>query len=554
MADSEPEIPETGILTVPDAVWSEVRRRADVIGPLTEKDKVSANIAAEAGEQLGLSARTVYTLIRRYRESGGSILSLAPGRPEGGRGGSRLSEEIERIVSCAINELYLSRQRIKIETVVKEIAHRCRVAGMKSPSSNTIRTRISRLRPEYVIRKREGRDAARSLEAAGGQFPEVFCPLEVVQIDHTRVDIIVVDPFSREPIGRPWITLAIDVYSRCIAGFCLTLEPPSAVSVGLCLAHGAIEKQAWLEHLGIAASWPIHGKPLSIHVDNGEEFHSEALRRGCEVHGIKIHYRPKGAPHFGGTIERVIGTFMQMVHELPGTTFSNTIERGKYNSEREASLTLAELEKWFALAITGPYHGSLHTGIGEPPIVRWERGVFEKGEPKPVHDPKAFLIDFLPVLRRRIHRQGFLVDHIGYFSNALRPWIAARDKGHMFLIRRDPRDLSRIWVLHPEEKRYLEVPYRTMSYPAVTLWEHKQAVARLRAVGRTRIDEEAVFRAIHEMRHIAQQAASKTKAARRANARRAHLKISHQTPISPAPQPGACTPLPVKPFPDIEEW
>ena len=36
-------------------------------------------------------------------------------------------------------------------------------------------------------------------------------PLELMQIDHTLADVIVVDEIDREPIGRPWLTLAIDV-------------------------------------------------------------------------------------------------------------------------------------------------------------------------------------------------------------------------------------------------------------------------------------------------------------------------------------------------------
>lgn len=557
MEGDELGILESGTLTQTDALWAEARRRAAIIGPLAAREKTPASLATEAGEQLGLSARTVYTLIRRYKASGGSLLSLAPAQSQGGRGGSRLPEEAERIISSSLTELYLSRQRVKIETVVKEIRHRCRRAGVKPPSSNTIRTRIRRLRSEEVLRKREGREAARRLEAAGGQFPPVSRLLEVIQIDHTPVDLIVVDPFSRQPIGRSYLTLGIDVYSRCITGFCLTLEPPSAVSVGLCLAHGAMEKQTWLTRLGVAASWPIQGKPLVLHVDNGEEFHSEALRRGCEVHGITLQYRPPGEPHFGGTIERVLGTLMRMVHELPGTTFSNPRERGAYDSEREAVFTLAELEKWFALAITGLYHGSLHTGIGEAPLARWKKGVDESGEPQPVRDFKAFLVDFLPVLKRHIHRQGFVIDHIWYFSNALRPWIAERDQGYVFLIRRDPRDISRIWVLHPKEHRYLEVPYRTMSYPAVTWWEHQQALARLRAESRATIDEQAIFSAIQQMRQLTQQAASKTKAARRANARRAHLETA-PPPVRTLPvvdgeeEPSAS--LSVQPFAEIEEW
>ena len=55
-------------------------------------------------------------------------------------------------------------------------------------------------------------------------------PLEQVQIDHTVIDLIVVDDRDRQPIGRPYLTLAIDVFTRCVIGMVVTLEAPSAVS------------------------------------------------------------------------------------------------------------------------------------------------------------------------------------------------------------------------------------------------------------------------------------------------------------------------------------
>jgi hypothetical protein len=61
--------------------------------------------------------------------------------------------------------------------------------------------------------------------------------------------------------------------------------------------------------------------------------------------GSGLRYRPPGQPHFGGVVQRVIGTMMQMVHELPGTTFSSTAERGGYNSDANAVLTLRELQR-----------------------------------------------------------------------------------------------------------------------------------------------------------------------------------------------------------------
>jgi putative transposase len=516
-------IPESGLLRLSDAAWSEARRRAAVIAPLADQDSVSVSVAREAAAALGVSQRCVYKLVRRWKESGGSLVALAPHRSHGGRGKHRLSDAVETIITTAISRYYLTRQRRTAADLRRIIQDDCRRAGVRCPSLNTLRSRITQLDPSETAHRRHGNDAVRRLTSADGRFPDVMHPLDVVQIDHTRVDLVIVDGYTRQPIGRPWITVAIDVYSRCIVGICLTLEPPSAVSVGLCLAHAATDKRPWLERMGVEAVWPMVGKPRVIHVDNGAEFHSEALRRGCETHGIRVVYRPPGQPHFGGIVERVIGTLMQMVHALPGTTFSNVSERGDYDSERTAAMTLSELERWFALAITGPYHGSVHSGIGEAPSARWHRGV-ENADPLPtIRNPKAFLVDFLPVVHRRIQRQGFVIDHIVYASNAIRPWVAGRDRKRRFVVRRDPRDLSRVFVLHPEEDHYVEIPYRAMSHPAITLWEHRQAIARLRQQRRGQVDEEGIFRAVREMRSMTEKAVATTKTARRSVARRAHL-------------------------------
>lgn len=40
--------------------------------------------------------------------------------------------------------------------------------------------------------------------------------MDILQIDHTRVDVIVVDRERRQPIGRPWLTLSIDIASRAV--------------------------------------------------------------------------------------------------------------------------------------------------------------------------------------------------------------------------------------------------------------------------------------------------------------------------------------------------
>jgi putative transposase len=109
-----------------------------------------------------------------------------------------------------------------------------------------------------------------------------------VQIDHTRVDVMVVDEVRRQSMGRPWITVAFDIATRAVLGFHLSLNAPSSISVGLTLAMVGLPKERWLVERGIEVEWPMFGIPRLLHLDNGAEFHSVALSGGCERYGISL--------------------------------------------------------------------------------------------------------------------------------------------------------------------------------------------------------------------------------------------------------------------------
>lgn len=337
---------EHGLVSMSEEAWREARRRATVIGPLTAAESVSHEAADRAGQELGLSRRQVYTLVQRYRQGSGLVSDLAPARSSGGRGAGRLSESVELLIQDVVRAEYAHRQKRSLAAVHREVVRRCQARQLPPPARNTVASRVAQLPAARTARVRGGADAARVLQAVGGTPPPLTRPLERVQIDHTVVDVMVVDERDRQPIGRPYLTVGIDVFSRCLPGLVVTLEPPSAVSVGLCLAQMCCDKRPWLATLGVDVEWPMSGKPGQLYVDNAAEFKSEALRRGCEQHGIELTYRPGGQPHYGGIVERVIGTAMTRVHELPGTTFSNPAERGSYDSGRLAVLTLRELERW----------------------------------------------------------------------------------------------------------------------------------------------------------------------------------------------------------------
>jgi putative transposase len=244
---------------------------------------------------------------------------------------------------------------------------------------------------------------------------------------------------------------------------------------------------------------------------------------------VRLRYRPPGQPHYGGIIERVIGTMMEAVHELPGTTFSSPRQRGGYDSDATAVLTVRELERWLTLAVA-TYHGQVHAGIGCTPAGRWAEGVAATGPPATVTSEVAFLVDFLPVIRRTLARSGFVIDHVHYFCDALKPWIARRDRLGRFVVRRDPRDISRIWVLDPDGSTYLQVPYRTLSHPPISVWEQRAAVARLRESGRAQVDEDTLFRMAEQMRAITATATKTTRKARRDTERRSTVPAPRRLP------------------------
>ena len=549
----------TDLLQIAEPDWNEARRRAEVVRPLAELEYCPRSRARAAATQLGLSARQVYTLVQRLRQADGALIALLPRRSDGGRAKPRLAAPRENLLQRLIEKIYLTSQKRSAAELVRAIHRHAEQVGVQPPSESTIRRRLKRL-PLSECRRRG--DAYPQTQPVDGRTPPAEAPLDWVQIDHTPVDVIVVDPIDRVPIGRPYLTVAIDVFSRCIAGFHLSLEAPSATSVGLCLTLVASDKAPWLQQRGIEARWPLVGKPRRLGVDNAAEFHAAAFERGCAQHAIAIEWRPPGRPHFGGIVERVIGTLMQLVHALPGTTFSNPAQRGAYNSDKTACLTLQELERWLVVAISKYYHLRPHQGMdGETPLQRCEQGLQAlaaagKTVPTP-RDPRAFLIDFLPVVRRSLQRDGITIDHITYYSNALRPWIQRRNRPVPLLIRRDPRDLSRIFVLDTDDNAYLEVPYRTLSRPTITLWEHKLARKRLREQRHAEVDEASLFAAIDELRTIEREASALTRTARRNRARCQATALPALGPDTGAlpvtsPDPGATGP--VHPFDDIESW
>jgi putative transposase len=507
--------------------WGLAVEREAVIRPLVEQQSLTLGDVERAVRQLRVSRSLLYTLLRRYRQrpQASSLLPWKRGRDNNVR---VLDQNREQLLNACIKDFYLRPERPSLAALVQEVRRRFSEQQLPAPNYRTVRRRVGAMDLRLVIGKREGVKRAREkLGPVQISSLKPEWPLDVLQIDHTPVDVIVVDRESRLPIGRPWLTLAIDVATRMVAGFHVSLWDPSVLSVSLTLSHAVLSKITWLADRELQnLTWPTSGLPRAIHVDNAKEFHSDALVRGCQEYGIQLDHRPLGQPHFGGHIERLIGTMMGAVHLLPGTTFSNVREKGAYEAEGRARLTLPELERWLALQIAGVYHLSIHSALGRTPLAAWEDGIANRKQPiRHPADENEFFLDFLPAVPRRVQRDGIHFSNIRYWDSILSPW-AGRLK-QLLLIKYDPRNLSRVFVQDPSG-RHWPVPYANLGQPPISLWELEEARKELRRQGKSTLAEQSIFASILEQRRIVNEAATSSKQRRR--------REKTPMPVQPCPE------------------
>jgi putative transposase len=515
------------LLDISEKSLEVAKRRYETIAPLLG-GRSRSDVVKRAGE-VGVSVATLYNWLRAYEES--NVLSSLLRRGRADKGKARISPEIEGVIEAHLQKRYLSSQRISKRKFAEEVQDACRASGLEIPHFDTIRARIEKI-PEYERQKRRGGKAkAQQLEPVEGEFPGADWPLAYVFMDHTPMDVEVVDDITRAPIGRPWLTLALDGYSRMVMGYYISLDPPSSLSVSMCLAQAMLPKDELVARAGCENKWPIWGKIGTLHLDNAKEFRGKALALACEEYGIDLQWRPVARPNFGGRIERMMGTLGTELHTLPGTTFSNSQERGEYDSGKHAAFTLAELERWVTQFIVDVYQQRKHSTLGTPPIKKFQEGILGTGGQKgrgliPVpNDAARIRLDFMPYIERSIQRAGVTIDGVHYYDPVLRPWIKAKDpdvpqRARQFMFRRDPRDISRIYFYDPDLKQYFAIPYRDRTRPAISIWELRAAVKLVRAEQKGAVDEDAIFRANQRLRKMEQSAVEETRRTRRAAQRR----------------------------------
>lgn len=525
---------EVDISLYDEKEWEKANKKYKIIKPLLTGKRNAKKDVEEVAKEHNTSVATIYRWIQDYNKTG-TIHSLVPEfKKRGGPKKNRLPKEDEAIIQSVLDEYYLNTQKYSIPYVYRIIKERFHNAQLKAPHINTIRQRIDNLSIKDVTKHR---DAGKVHDTRGmpDKNPRGNFPLELVQIDHTPLDLILVDEENRQPIGRAYLTLGIDVFSRMIMGFYISYEPVSFFNTGQCILNMIMPKDDFLKQQGVEGEWPIYGLPREISTDNAKEFRGVDLTRFCEQYTIEIDWRPVGRSFYGANVERVFRTLSSEVHSLSGATFSDIVKKGNYNSEKASAMSIGEFEKWFTELIVNVYHKNEHSELGMTPEEKYMEGIFGLGEypgtglPPIIENTKALRYALLPSIERTVQKTGITIDHVTYFSEVLRKWIvpqaaAKKKKSKLFICKRDPRDISKIYFYDPDIKEYFELPYRNITNPQINLSELRETIAKIKADrGDTHgLDETTLFQTYKRMREIEENAKTITKKARRKQSSKRH--------------------------------
>lgn len=531
--------------------WARASRIARELDRVLDGRRSRREALPRAAAELRLSTRQIYNLLARYRVDR-RVSALLPRTPTTRRG--RIDPEVERIIEATLRALWLREEEPALAEAVGEVRARCEEAGLARPAYVTVGRRIAKLfSPEEIARKRGCDDSRlRRLKPRPGYIRAKHA-LEVCQIDHTPGDIQFAEIVGDDGVyvGRPYLTLAADVASGAVTGFCLTLERPSRMSVALCLAHAMCPKEDWLKAHRIDHDWPLHGRPGQLVVDGGAEFWSDAFVQGCRDFGVAIRRRNRGTVHHGGLVERLLGKLNAVLRSLPGRTGSSVADRAGYPSERRARLSFRDLERCVVLAIID-HNLSQNPRKLTTPLDEWRRRC--DGLPRPVDDPMAVLVNFMPRELRRISPQGVSLFAIDYYEPWLGRLVARRDRLDKLDVRHDPRDVSCVYVRDPDTGRFRPVRRRDGETRATTLWEHRDDRRRRALAGARGAQETVKIR--REIRAVVAEA--KTPKQRLRDAVRSREAAAAEKPHQ-ALRPAVADPPPPNPdrpkrvFP-VENW
>lgn len=290
------------------------------------------------------------------------------------------------------------------------------------PGKETFRQHVRSLECYETVAAKWGTVEAKKRFKPIGKGLSSHRPLLLGAMDHTLMDVhLVLELDQLRYLGRPWLTILIDVHSRCIVGWVVSFEPPSLYSVTECIKRANRPKLQMLKHYPDCPDLAgIYGKFDEIVVDNGLEFVGTSFESGMTDVGTSIRWAPSASPTYKAVVERFFRTLNERLNKrLPGGSFPvEYMKAWKLNPQKDAVLTLDQLEKLLEGAI-GLYHQDLHTFLGEAPVKAWSRGVQAQGGVPVIGDDAQLDKMVGAVKERRLSTSGISLFGLKYHDPAV---------------------------------------------------------------------------------------------------------------------------------------
>lgn len=467
--------------------------------------------ATEIGDLKPPGVITVYRWFRRFK-SVNDPRAIIPRTDLRGPKELRQNDRILQLVAEALAEAFKASPQATCRNVYTRLLGKIdlenqRTLGgepIKPPSLRTLYRLVERAEAYELVALKEGKAAADRRFRIGKAGVKTSRILERVEVDHTPLDLFLVDERTWLPLGRPTLTVIIDHYSRMLLGYYLSFDSPSTAAVMGALRHAILPKKlatAVIANLKTVNTWNCYGLHELVVVDNGLEFHSDDLESVAYDLGIRIQYCPKHAPRFKGVVERYLKTINYFfAHQLPGTSFAKFYLRGDYDPQKAALLTFTEFKQIFEKWVVDVYAQDEHRGLGKTtPWARWQESIAH-------HEP--ILPDDLRTLQRRIglvaerslRRDGIFLHGIRYSGDELGHILRGFGEGVKVRLVYDPEDLGEIQVWGPNDVEPVTVKAVDYAF-AHGLTEKQNDFIRqyLREQGAEIIDKVALERARYEL-------------------------------------------------------
>jgi putative transposase len=489
---------------------TETQRRIDILARLDgmgsfEKSRKELKedlkvVAAARGDHRPVHESTVYRWRRKLRLAMSDVRALfAEFDKQGGRGRSRLDPEVEAMIDAAVDDEIaknkgVSAQAVHLSVLLKvSEANTTRVEAehFKVPGLRTVQRRIQQLYSFELDLARYGRKEAERRHAHYGSSRAVKRILEIVEIDHTPVDLLVVDN-NGVVIGRPMLTVVLDRKSRCVLGFHLSLAGHGTRAVFAALRHAFLPKTYLSTRYGGKLDWPCYGWPERVLMDNGREFHANAVQDALASLSITAEYAGSRDPNDKPFVERFLRTLnYTLIHRLPGTTLSHVHKRIGFKAEEQACLTLEQLDEIIHQWICNSYHRRPHRGLcGQAPIVEWAE-LAKAYPPQLKMNREDIDIEFCDVEHRTIHHYGIEINTFTYASEELSLLRRQSPKDATVTVKAPTDEAGFIWVWNTVIHEYMKVPNKDEQYNGLTVEQAKAAKKRQADPANQQVNAEA---------------------------------------------------------------